>query len=157
MKFFSKKGFLRTAAIGLLLTAAGCYSLDVATTDHFRATRLVNNAGTPKAHAVVSNYGWYLFNTFPIISGHNDPGGGWAWSFFTDNVTPDALHDDLTRLAANTGYELTDINLYRDSTCMLPIPYVNTTFGILWYKEIQISGVFVKPAAKFAPLKEAMP
>ena len=30
-------------------------------------------------------------------------------------------------------------------TCMLPIPYVDTTFGILWYKELQVSAVLVDP------------
>ena len=157
MRTFTTNGFLQAAALGFLLAVTGCYSIDVATTDGFRAARLVNDAGTPRAHAVVSNYGWYLFNAIPLISGNADPApGDCVWSFFTDNVTPDALHHDLTRLATDAGYEISDINLYRDSTCMLPIPYVNTTFGILWYKEIQVSGVFVKPAARPAGGKEGV-
>ena len=70
------------------------------------------------------------------------------WSFFDDEVTPNAVHNDLTRYAAKNACDVVDINFYRDSTCMLPIPYVNTTFGILWYREIQVSGVLVRPNPK---------
>lgn len=149
MKIFSTKGFIRPLLAGFLLFSAGCYSIDVASTAGFRSARLAGNTGTPRAHAVVSNYGWYLFNTIPLISGNANPAPGrCVWTFFTDNVTPDALHHDLTRLAADAGCEIDDLNLYRDSTCMLPIPYVNTTFGLLWYKEIQVSGVLVTPTAR---------
>ena len=128
-----------------LMLLAGCYSMDVATTAQFRNNRILGIDSQPVGHVVVSNYGWYLFDMFPLVCGNPDQDSAFAWTFFDDQVTPNAVHDDLTRFAARNKCEVTDLNFYRDSTCMLPIPYVNTTFGILWYREIQVSGVFVRP------------
>ena len=133
-------------AAALLL--AGCYSMDTATTDRFRQARIPGIDAQPVGHAVVSNYGWYLFDKFPLVCGNPDHASSAAWSFFDDEVTPNAVHNDLTRYAAKNACEVIDLNFYRDSTCMLPIPYVNTTFGILWYREIQVSGVLVRPNPK---------
>lgn len=129
---------------GILLT--GCYSMDTATTAHFRNARILGIEAQPVGHAVVSNYGWFLFDKVPLVCGNPDPTSRAAWSFFSDEVTPNAVQSDLTRYAARNNCEVVDLNFYRDSTCMLPIPYVNTTFGILWYREIQVSGVFVRPS-----------
>ncbi len=136
-----------------VLLLAGCYSMDVATTKQFRNDSILGIDAQPVGHAVVANYGWYLFDKFPLVCGNPDPKSSAAWTFFNDQVTPNAVHNDLTRHAMKYECELVDLNFYRDSTCMLPIPYVNTTFGILWYREIQVSGVFVRP--RHAATKEA--
>ena len=133
----------RVLAAAFLL--AGCYSMDTASTTQFRNDRILGVDAQPIGHAVVSNYGWYLFDKFPLVCGNPDPASASAWSFFDDEVTPNAVQNDLTRYAAKNECEVVDLNFYRDSTCMLPIPYVNTTFGILWYREIQVSGVLVRP------------
>ena len=140
-------------ALGVLSAAillAGCYSMDVATTERFRNDRILGIDAQPVGHAVVSNYGWYLFDKYPLVCGNPDSNSSFAWSFFDNEVTPDAVLNDLTRIAVKNDCELVDLNFYRDSTCMLPIPYVNTTFGILWYREIQVSGVFVRPRRRIA-------
>lgn len=135
-------------ALAAVLLLAGCYSMETATTTQFRNDRILGIDAQPVGHAVVSNYGWYLFDKFPLVCGNPDPTSSAAWSFFDDEVTPDAVQNDLTRYAAKNKCEVVDLNFYRDSTCMLPIPYVNTTFGILWYREIQVSGVLVRPDRK---------
>ena len=139
---FDQHPVVRALAGALLL--AGCYSMDTATTEQFRNDRILGIGARPVGHAVVSNYGWYLFDKFPLVCGNSDPNSSFAWSFFSNEVMPDAVQNDLTRYAAKNACELVDLNFYRDSTCMLPIPYVNTTFGILWYREIQVSGVLVR-------------
>ena len=128
------------AASAMSLMLCGCFSVKVASSPVL--------GEDVKSHVTVDNYGWYLFDKFPLVCGNPDPTSSAAWSFFDDEVTPDAVQNDLTRYAAKNKCEVVDLNFYRDSTCMLPIPYVNTTFGILWYREIQVSGVLVRPDRK---------
>ena len=129
--------------------------MDTATTARFRNAQILDLAVRPVGHAVVSNYGWYLFDSVPLVCGNPDSSSCWAWTFFDDEVTTEAVQGDLTRYAARQNCELLDINFYRDSTCMLPIPYVNTTFGILWYREVQVSGVLVRPTASHSSQEDA--
>ena len=152
---FRKDCSIAFFAVPLLAALAGCYSIETATTAGFRNSRILGIDGTPVGHSIVSNYGWFFFDRYPILCGNPDRGnGGGLWRFFSDQVTLESMQGDLTREAARRGCELADINFYRESTCMLPIPYVNTTFGILWYREVQVSGVLVKPNGK-EPDREA--
>ncbi len=130
-------------SIGLLLS--GCYSLQTASNSRFEEYNITGTDGKFVEHVHASNYGWYLFNKYPLICGNPDKESFWGSSFFSDHVTAEAVQGDLTARARGIDAQVADLHFTYNATCMLPIPYVNTTFGILWYKEMQASGVIVKP------------
>ena len=70
---------------------AGCYSMDIATTDALQNSALSSRDGKVLEHVVVSNYGWYLFDSVPLVCGNPDSSSCWAWTFFDDEVTTEAV------------------------------------------------------------------
>ena len=124
---------------------AGCYSMDVATTDSLKGSALSSTDGRPIEHVVVSNYGWYLFNWIPITCGNATPGATFPWKFFSNQVTSDLLHDRMMAHAAAKNADVKDLVFFRDEKVFfnvpnfpIPIPYV------LCYREIQFSGVLTE-------------
>lgn len=132
------------AACSLALLA-GCFNFEIAKSPDFCRTQLLGNDGMPIAHVITSNYGWYLFNCIPIITGNAREGASSPWVMFRDDVTLDILQNRLVTISEKMQADLVDVHTSYIDTCMLPIPYVNTTFGLLWYKEIQISSVLTDP------------
>ena len=128
-----------------ILLLAGCYSIDVA--KNIALDESTGKDGSVAAeHVVVSNYGWYLFNYFPIACGNASPDAVFPWRFFSNHVTARLLHDRMMEYAASKNAEVSDLVFFRDeqvfftvpgSQFPLPIPY------ILCFKEIQFSGMMV--------------
>ena len=136
------KVILLTSAVLL----AGCYSMDVATTRSLTESALSSVDSSPMEHAVVSNYGWYLFNCIPLACGNATPGAIFPWKFFSNQVTSELLHDRLMAHAASKDADVRDLTFFRDEKVIfdlpgtdlpLPIPYV------LCFREIQFSGVLM--------------
>lgn len=139
------------ASIFLLVGTAGCFSLE--TTSLAEAAgeglRVHAGAGTPVAHAVVSNDGWYLFNLWPLATGNaKDKSERWfPFSLFRNNVQEDILHGKLTKYAKEQNCDVADLALLSNEQVLLsipgtslplPIPYIAT------YRRMQISAVLVQ-------------
>lgn len=131
---------------------AGCYSMDIATTDSLKGSALSKEDDKPLEHVVVSNYGWFLFNTFPLVCGNAAPGASFPWRFFSNHVTAELLHDRLMAHAAAIDANARDLVFIRNETVLLniptfqiPIPYLIT------YKEIQFSAVLTKSNSHIQP------
>jgi len=108
--------------------------------------------GTPVEHVHVSNFGYYLFNFIPIFSGNtaNDRRGNTIW--FSDEVTLAKTQAIMVDEVRSRNSSVAEIQPQVTSTCFFgAIPYVGTTFGILWYKEVQMSAVLVRPDAPASP------
>ena len=138
------KAILQVVSVGGLAMLAGCYSMDVATSTAPSDSALAPGESHPTEHVVVSNYGWFLFNIFPIVCGNAAPGASFPWKFFTNQVSPSLLHDRLTAHAAARGADVTNLTFFRDeqvffdlpgSDIPLPIPY------LVCFREIQFSGI----------------
>jgi len=109
--------------------------------------KLHEHGGTPDEHVFASNYGWYLFNVMPIVCGNAREGAVFPWSFFCNEVDETVIQNRITSYAAERGCDVADINIFNNEQVLLdiysipvPIPYV------CCYREMQISGVLVKPA-----------
>lgn len=147
----------RTIKASLLAGAvllAGCYSMDVATTDSLKGSAMSASDGKPTEHVVVSNYGWYLFNCIPLACGNATPGAVFPWSFFSNQVSSKLLHDRMMAHAAARNADVKDLVFFRDEKVIfdlpgtdvpLPIPYV------LCYREVQFSGVLTQRSAPVSP------
>lgn len=120
----------------------GCFSLETAVSEV-----------TGDTHIMVGNYGWHLFDTFPLMCGNSTPEperfGPWAW--FRDDVTQQNVQDRFLEEAAKYDGELVDLSYWVRENMLyeipglqipLPIPY------ILTYREIQLSGVIKTGGSK---------
>ena len=144
------------AVAAMAAAAGGCFNFEIAKTPDFTRKRLLGNDGMPIGQVVTSNYGWYLFNKYPIFCGNANPDRCFPTVFFRDDVTLDTLQDRLVDVAQKMKVDLVDVHATYVDTCMIPIPttYVNTTFGFLWYKELQLSAVMVDPTHPAVGLQE---
>jgi hypothetical protein len=134
--------------IGMALLA-GCYSMDVATTDSLQKSAISSDEGGPMEHVVVSNYGWYLLNWLPVVCGNATPGASFPWKFFSNHVSAEILHDRLMAHAEAKDANVKDLAFFRDEKVIFTIPGTNFPIPIpyvLCYREIQFSGTLTQRA-----------
>ena len=135
-----------------LALATGCVSVQKANRVAPAGVTLQGSPGTPVQHVHVSNYGYYLFNCIPIFCGNTatDFRGDPVW--FSDEVTLARVQGIVLEEVRNRKCQVADIQPYTRSTCFFSaIPYVGTTFGIVWFKEVQMSAALVRPDASAPP------
>ena len=137
--------------VALAALAAGCFSMESAPMRlgpreqiHLRSADV-----TPLEHALITNSGWYLFNAWPLVCGNVGEDARFAWSFFSDDVNLDVLHDRITRQAARRGCRVEELNVFNDEQVILTIPGVEFSIPLpylLSYRRMQISCLFTKAA-----------
>ena len=106
-----------------------------------------NGTEKPIEHALVTNYGWYLFNCAPLVCGNASPGGTFPWSFFSDQVNPEIVHNRLMEYAASRDANVEELVASYDEKVFLEIPGSEIPVPIpflLCYREVQASGVLVE-------------
>lgn len=137
---------LKLCASVLLLAGAGCVTIDQSRRETLDGVRLSEVNGNPEEHLVVSNYGYYLFNCIPIFCGNVNPDSKAAVSMFSDDVTLEATQKLLIDTVKARKCRVVSMQPYTKSTCFFSaIPYLGNTLGLVWYKEVQMSAVLVKP------------
>lgn len=140
--------FVRTplSVLFLLLLCAGCVSVERTNRAAFKQLPMDGTYGSAERAVHISNYGYYFFNVFPIMTGSTRNGEIGSMNWFQDDVTLHDVQRILVNEGKSTGTLITQIQPLRSSTCFFSaIPYIGNTLGIVWYKEIQISAVLVKP------------
>lgn len=133
---------------------AGCYSMDISTTDALKESALSADEGQPVEHVVVANYGWFLFDCIPVVCGNATPGATFPWKFFSNQVTPDLLHDQLMAHAASIHTDARDLTFFRDENIIFTVPGIDFPLPlpyVLTYREIQFSAVLTKRSEKLPP------
>ena len=144
--------------VGGALFCTGCFTMATASSESFSKARRQGVNGAPREHVVVSNYGWFLFNTIPLVCGNAREGARIPFVFFRNDVTSDIVHDKLTSYAAAKGADLSDINLFFSENVLFEIPGTSIPIPmpyVLCYREHLISGLLVdRPKAKPAPKTE---
>ncbi len=134
-----------------LLALAGCFSIDRGTSAAFRGSRLNVTDGEPVEHVLVANYGWYLFDCIPLVCGNAKPGASFPVRFFCDNVKADMMQDRLMSYAAMKEADIVDLHYFHNSNVLFSIPGLDLPVPVpyvLCFREIQFSGVLVKPPSK---------
>lgn len=106
-------------------------------------------AGMQKTQIMVTNYGYYLFNCIPLFSGGIEPD---SFELFSDRVNVNSAMQTLKiKCEEMNAARICDVQSTKTSTCCLSwVPYIGTTLGIYWYKEVQISAVVSTDAAAAA-------
>ena len=108
--------------------------------------KIVSLDGTTQ-QILVTNYGYYLFNWIPLGSGGEENN---SFSLFSDHVNLDSAMKSFNEECKKLGaVEIANVQAKPFSTCYFSwIPYFGTTFGLYWYKEIQVSGVVSIPTIR---------
>ena len=98
----------------------------------------IENLDGPYKRVLVTNYGYYLFNWIPLASGGGSDG---SFSVFSDRVNVAEAMKTLNAECAKAGAtEISGVQADETSTCFFKwSPIFSSTFGIYWYREIQIS------------------
>ena len=108
------KRMTRTLLFAGAALLAGCFSMDIATTDALQESALSSRDGKVLEHVVVSNYGWFLFNFIPLACGNANPKAAFPWTFFSDQVSSRLLHDRLMSYAASQCANVKELAFFRD-------------------------------------------
>ena len=119
-------------AIATVLTA-GCTCVEL--TKNFNGQLTEVTDAKPVAHINVDNYGYYLFNTIPLITGDTKNN---SFKLFQDTVQVNSVVDRLTTESKKLGAsKTTNIKTSVEETGLI-------TLGIFWYKGVQASGNAIK-------------
>ena len=131
-------------AASCTLFAAGCFSLETTPLggDGEHSIQLYGGNKQASEHVVVSNFGWYFFNRWPIVCGNAHVERSLPWRFFRNDVDEDVLQRRLMGYASARGCNVTDLQIFNNSEVLmsigvggvsLPLPYV------ISYRELQYS------------------
>lgn len=117
---------------------AGCTS--VSTTPKTSAPQVSGLENSPYRQIMLTNYGYYLFNWIPLFSGGK---GEDSFALFSDTVNLETAMKTLDeKCRALDADEVADLQTSEKATCFLSwVPYIGTSLGLYWYKEIQVSAV----------------
>lgn len=94
-------------------------------------------------HLLVSNYGWYLFDTIPLVCGNAKPDRLTPFVLFRDDVTMDKVQQRFMNSAAAQGTSADDLVYRGFDSVMLSLPGVDIPLPLpylLTYRELQLSG-----------------
>ena len=127
-----------------LLFAAGCFSLETSPLgdDAEHSIKLFGNGVQATEHVVVSNFGWYFFNRWPIVCGNAHVDRTLPWRLFRNDVDENVLQGRLMDYASARGCDVQDLHIFNNAEVLmsigvggvsLPLPYVVS------YRELQYS------------------
>ena len=127
-----------------MLFTAGCFSLETSplgdATGH--TIELFGSDEQATEHVVVSNFGWYFFNRWPIVCGNAHVDRTTPWRFFRNDVDENVLQRRLMSYASERGCNVKDLQIFNNAEVLmsigvggvsLPLPYV------ISYRELQYS------------------
>lgn len=138
-----------------LLGFPGCFSLESTPLGAPHANCTIQ--GEAVAHVVVSNFGWYFFDCWPIVCGNITPGKEGGFSFFRDTVDEKLMLNRILSYAAERDCDIVDLQLFNNDEVLmtigigglsLPLPYV------ISFRDMQYSGVLVKKSSQSPKLDD---
>ena len=159
------KKIFKSLSVGGLLLTAGCFSLETSPLGDASNQSIQLHGDTEQAteHVVVSNFGWYFFNRWPIVCGNAHVDRWTPWRFFRNDVDENVLQRRLIDYASARECNVTDLHIFNNAEVLmsigvsgvaLPLPYV------ISYRELQYSCSLVRrkspPADACAADKEDM-
>lgn len=146
--YVMSKTLSKWAAIPAFLALAGCFSFETVPLGAEASSRLRVDCvqGEAVEHVVVSNYGWYLFNTWPLACGRAGS-GMLGFTLFSDQVNERVVLDRFIGYAEKRNCDVTDLNLFNDEEVLMTIGFGGLSIPLPYlvsFRDVQYSGVLVK-------------
>lgn len=134
----AKLSMLRILLCAVSAAFAGCTT--VVETENTLSPRVETLGAANSRQIMVTNYGYYLFNTIPLFSGGDEDG---SFTLFSDKVNLDSAMKTFSKRCEDLNAKrVSDIQTEETSTCFFSwVKFLNTTWGIYWYRQVQVSGV----------------
>ena len=144
-----------------IVAVSGCVSIDRCGAERLEGLSINGTDAKPVEHIVVSNFGYYLFNIFPLVSGNANPDRWFPVRFFSDHVKLQKMQSILASEAQKRyGLEMAELTSHYDSSpCFTVSLDPKSLLGLLFcYREVQVSAVLVEPPQKGVPgVPQAVP
>lgn len=137
----------RVFCLLLPFIVAGCVTRFSLAPEHLKGLRYAEGGGRVVEHYQIQNYGWYLFDTLPIICGDLDKDAKLCFTLFSDQVRTDLLTKEFNDRVRETGTRPVCVNTLNTDLKTFEIPGISFPLilpYIICYREVQISGVLVK-------------
>ena len=155
------KNLIQFLAAGSLLLTAGCFSLETSPLGDASNQPIQLHGDDEQAteHVVVSNFGWYFFNRWPIVCGNARVDRRLPWRFFRNDVDENVIQRRLIDYATARGCDVRDLQVFNNAEVLmsigvggvsLPVPYV------ISYRELQFSCSLVRRKRPSADGREDM-
>ena len=123
------------STLALAVSLCGCVTVEVIPPEHLSDQQLTGET-VPVAHIRAENWGWYLLNYIPLITGNVEH--KWFPSFFSNTVRLKPLVEEVTRRSRELGATITELQS-TDKSGWRAITL------ILWIREFEISANASKP------------
>jgi len=130
----------------LLFMGTGCVNYVETNNVALKGLDVLGTPGVTEECVTVSNYGYYFFNVLPIFCGNTVDGrlGNTIW--FQNYVTLERTQSVMMREIKPKRPIVTCLQPHSYETCFFSvIPYIGNSLGIVWYKQIDLSAILVKP------------
>lgn len=137
-------------AILLGLGATGCCTRYSLKPDHLVGLTYAEGGGEVVEHYQLQNYGWYLFDTIPLVCGDINPDAKLCLAVFKDHVRTDLLTAEFNRHVRETNTRPVCVATLNTDLVTFEIPGLSIPLivpYILCYREVQISALLVKDPA----------
>ena len=141
------KSYLAAVLAAAFAAASGCVSIDRCGTETLGELSINGTDAKPVEHIVVSNFGYYLFDMFPLVTGNANPDRWFPLRLFSDHVK---LPNMQSLLAAEVqkrhGVEIAELTSNYDAAPCFSVSLDPKSFlGLLFcYREVQLSAVLVE-------------
>lgn len=136
------KNLLKLLLPTLLL--GGCVSVERSVRYPLGTYSHGSERGIIAEHIHVSNFGYYLFNRFPLFCGDTRPGYIGSTRWFAGSVDPQSTLEVLQHELRYRPGNLCEVQPKEHATCFFScIPYLGNSLGIIWYKESQVSATLI--------------
>lgn len=139
--------YFAVVAAAALAAASGCLSIDRCDAERLEGLTINGTDKKPVEHIVVSNFGYYLFNIFPLVSGNASQDRWFPFRLFSDHVELPKMQSILAaEVQKRHGLELAELASHYDSApCFTVSLDPKSLLGLLFcYREVQLSAVLVE-------------
>ena len=137
-------------ALAAILMAAGCVSIDRCDASVFPNLTIDGSNLRAREHIVVSNFGYYIFNTFPLICGNANPRRILPFKLFSSHVSLPYMQAILSHEAKKRGHvKIASLTSHYDAApCFTISTDAMSILGMLFsYREVQLSAVLMDDEA----------
>ena len=145
------KPYLVVVLSAAFAAVSGCVSVERCGGERLSELSINGTDSKPIEHIVVSNFGYYLFDLFPLIAGNADPDGWFPFVLFSDQVKLSKMQTLLSaEVQKRHGTEVVELTSHYDADpCFSVSLDPKSLLGLIFCcREVQLSAVLVEPEDK---------
>lgn len=150
-------GYLqKSVLLASVLALAGCFTEYRCAPDNFKGLKYAEGGGEIVEHYQIQNYGWYLFDKFPLVCGDLNNGHMGPMTFFSDQVRTDLMTEKFNQHVRETNTKAVSVVTLNTDWVTFEVPGLAIAVPailpyIICYREVQISSLLLKKEKEETP------